>query len=249
MEENSVEQTKKILNKKDFSKESMIEEPVVTQTETLFTPQSTFDFDSVVSDINKNLSRRGIPDADLKVMPEAVDMFIGDMANKMYAVKQGEINVEELSNQERKMYESLIAVAQYESSLGNPKNRKNDGTIDHGNNITTGMFGVQKEAVNTMHNNGTLDKSITWNEISSDPHLGDFVGALNVLQVNSRAFNITGTFPTIEQSIAINRSGLNGTVIDGKYNISKSMDTWSEKEINNYNDTLEFLNSLGIRGE
>jgi len=242
------EQTEKLLSEK-VKDVPEIEETVVTQTRDIFKPQSTFNFNSIVNNINRNLSSRGIPDADLKVMPEAVDIFLEDMANKMYAVTQGEISIEELSEQEKKMYESLIAVSYYESSLGNAKRKPEDGTIDHGNDLTTGMFGLQKEAVNTMHNNGTLGKDVTWNEISSDPHLGDFVGALNALQVNSRAFNITGTFPTIGQAIAINRSGLNGTVFDGKYDVKRSMNNWSENEKTNYSDAIKFLNSVGIKGE
>lgn len=266
MEENSVEQTKELLSKKDVSNtlgnveentvkqnepiyESSLNEETTAQTETVFNSSTDFNFDSVVKNINKQLYKKGIPEVALTVMPDAVNDFIGEIASKMYSVKQEEITIEELLQQKQNMYNSLIAVAYYESSLGNPKNRKTNGTIDHGNDNTAGMFGVQKKSVETMHTNKTLPEDITWDLISNDPALGDYVGALNVLQVDARALNRTGTYPTPNQSIALNRSGIDGTLFDNAYDVNRSMASWSDAEKTNYTNSIEFLNLIGIGGQ
>ena len=209
--------------------------------------KTDFNYDDTINSINENLSQRGVPTVDLRILANTVSDFLkdGGMASKMYSVTSGEISMEELRAKRNDMFNSLVSVSQFESSLGNAKKDKN-GVIDHGNSNTTGMFGIQKGTVETLHDNGTLDKNITWEMISTNPELANSVGALNVLQISSRAYNRTESFPTPMQSVLLNRAGVNGSLTNNVYDKEKGMSTFTPKEIQNYEDTNTFMNEIGI---
>ena len=202
---------------------------------------------NLIESINKNLNEKGVPAVDLRVQEQSISNFLKDegMASKMYSITSGELSVDELKPLQKNMLHNLIAVSQYESSLGNAKTNEY-GVIRHAGTNTVGMFGLQERTVETLHNNGTLDRSITWDKISTDPELANSVGALNVLQIDARAFNRTGSYPTPAQSLTMNRSGIDGTLVNNKYDIDQAMTNWKPEEIQNYNSTLTFLDTIGI---
>ena len=208
--------------------------------------KTDFNYDDTINSINENLAQRGVPTVDLRVIANTVSEFLkdGGMASKMYSVTSGEISMEELRAKRDDMFNSLVSVSQFESSLGNAKKDEN-GVIKHGNPNTTGMFGIQKRTLGTLHGNGTLDKDMTWEMISTNPELANSVGALNVLQISSRAYNRTETFPTPMQSILLNRAGVNGSLTNNVYDKKKGMSTFTPKEIKNYEDTNTFMNEIG----
>jgi hypothetical protein len=82
--------------------------------------------------------------------------------------------------------------------------------------------------------------------ISTNPELANSVGALNVLQISSRAYNRTESFPTPMQSVLLNRAGVNGSLTNNVYDKEKGMSTFTPKEIQNYEDTNTFMNEIGI---
>lgn len=202
---------------------------------------------NLIKSINENLQKKGVPAVDLRVQEQSISNFLKDdgMASKMYAITSGELSIDELKPLQQNMLNNLIAVSQYESSLGTA-DKDDYGVIKHSNANTVGMFGLQEGTVKTLHDNGTLDRSITWDKISTDPVLANSVGALNVLQIDARAFNRTGSYPTPAQSLTMNRSGIDGTLVDNKYDIDYAMKNWRPEEIQNYNDTITFLNEIGI---
>ena len=202
---------------------------------------------NLIKSINENLQKKGVPVVDLRVQEQSISNFLKDdgMASKMYAITSGELSIDELKPLQQNMLNNLIAVSQYESSLGNA-DKDDYGVIKHSGANTVGMFGLQEGTVETLHNNGTLDRSITWDKISTDPVLANSVGALNVLQIDARAFNRTGSYLTPAQSLTMNRSGIDGTLVDNKYDIDYAMKNWRPEEIQNYNDTITFLNEIGI---
>lgn len=240
------EAMKKDLIRQQNTKEANV--PKLQEGGSIADPFKTdFNYDDTINSINENLSQRGVPTVDLRVIANTVSEFLkdGGMASKMYSVTSGEISMEELRAKRDDMFNSLVSVSQFESSLGNAKKDKN-GVIDHGNSNTTGMFGIQKRTLDTLHNNGTLDKDITWEMISTNPELANSVGALNVLQISSRAYNRTETFPTPMQSVLLNRAGVNGSLTNNVYDKEKGMSTFTPKEIQNYEDTNTFMNEIGI---
>ena len=115
-----------------------------------------------------------MPAVDLRVQEQSISNFLKDdgMASKMYAITSGELSIDELKPLQQNMLNNLIAVSQYESSLGTA-DKDDYGVIKHSNANTVGMFGLQEGTVKTLHDNGTLDRSITWDKISTDPVLAN----------------------------------------------------------------------------